>query len=706
VSVLNVLSAPVPQPDANGEFKTPAEGAKYMASYGIPQIPLKGKAPFQNDWTNKSTTDFAEIDKLYAEFKCNFGSLAQAKLGGHFVFEVDSANVRSRFNGETANEFTPTLTIQSRELRGHRWYLQSQESITLGNVSQNNVVGEDFSVRVDREQAVSPGSVHPETGTQYRVAVGIAPVEASSTEVAWFGKQRTTKKKIAAADDNTPVVKGSRNSKLASLCGKWRASGLDARQIEVLALAENEHRFEPPLGEDEVLRTVASICSYEPAKQFNLKIGGKLPEDTISATRPQLPAGFDANLLNLPKGKSNTPFEELSDLSNKDQVSWIFQNVGIPEDELSDEPQSWLIDQMLLEHGLHLFSGKPGSMKSLLALMLCKAACSAEPFLGRKNIGAPVKAVYIDHENPQSEVRKRCFGLGLLHLPNFRVWGDWREDEAPLVSFDDPRLIECAKRDKPFFVFDSLSSFLNGADENSAGEMMVIMKKAYALARMCAGVGILHHTPKNGPPSARGVGAIAATTDMSFIVQKSDRNVTLSEDRFRPCGNYTMGFSMDFGDMTGVYTATLTKDTTTSMPEAPVSRLEELKEKDRLATEAANEQHYKEKAVQVIQAAYADGQAVCSRSVLCGLIGLSPDSAFAKRLLTGKDENPWTCVQNNRSLMFLPKGITEVPAKRVRVKLAGPEVLFSGPLHKVVPVAPAPIDPAPIDLNSTDAVSS
>jgi DUF971 family protein len=356
---------------------------------------------------------------------------------------------------------------------------------------------------------------------------------------------------------------------------------------------------------------------------------------------------------------------------------------------------------MLLEHGLHLFSGKPGSMKSLLALMLCRKVCSAEPFLGRKNIGAPVKAVYIDHENPQSEVRKRCFGLGLLHLPNFRVWGDWREDEAPLVSFDDPRLIECAKRDKPFFVFDSLSSFLNGADENSAGEMMVIMKKAYALARMCAGVGILHHTPKNGPPSARGVGAIAATTDMSFIVQKSERNVTLTEDRFRPCGNYTMGFSMDFGDMSGIYTATLTKDTTTSMPEAPVSRLEELREKDRLATEAATEQHYKEKAVQVIQAAYAEGQAVCSRSVLCGLIGLSPDSAFAKRLLTGKDENPWTCVQNNRSLMFLPKGITEVPAKRLRIKQVGAEVLFSGPLHKVVPVAPAPID-----LNSTNAVSS
>jgi hypothetical protein len=389
--------------------------------------------------------------------------------------------------------------------------------------------------------------------------------------------------------------------------------------------------------------------------------------------RQQLPAGFDANLLNLPKGKSNTPFEELKDLSNKEQVSWIFQNIEMADDELSDEPQSWLVHELLLEHGLHLFSGKPGSMKSLLALMLCKAACSSEAFLGRKNIGAPVKAVYIDRENPQAEVRKRCFALGLLHLPNFRVWGDWREDEAPPVAFDDPRLIECAKRDKPFFVFDSLSSFLNGADENSTSEMMIIMAKARALARMCAGVGILHHTPKNGPLSARGNSAIAASTDMAFIVQKSEHSVTLSEDRFRPCGNYTMGFSMDFGDMTGIYTPTLTKDTTT-MPEAPVSRLEELKEKDRLATESATEQHYKNKAVEVIQKAYDRGEAIYSRSVLCGLLGLSPNSAFAKRFLNGKDDNPWTCVQNNRSLAFLPKGITEIPVKPVKNKTAEAEV--------------------------------
>jgi hypothetical protein len=593
-------------------------------------------------------------------------------------------------------------TYKVGTVRGIHVYLRGARATAYMYNAEGKHIGEIKSIG---GYVMAAGSIHP-SGSTYTVIddTNVTNATVELNELIDELVKNAPMKSSADASVNGPKIPcGQHDIQLHSIAGKLRSVGMEEEGIYANLVEICEKRCENYGADylDMCRKHATNICKKPVPTEFALTIGGKLPEQTISATHQQLPAGFDANLLNLPKGKS-TPFEELKDLSNKDQVSWIFQNVGIPEDELSDEPQSWLVHELLLEHGLHLFSGKPGSMKSLLALMLCKAACSAEPFLGRKNIGAPVKAVYIDHENPQSEVRKRCFGLGLLHLPNFRVWGDWREDEAPLVSFDDPRLIECAKRDKPFFVFDSLSSFLNGADENSAGEMMVIMKKAYALARMCAGVGILHHTPKNGPPSARGVGAIAATTDMSFIVQKSDRNVTLSEDRFRPCGNYTMGFSMDFGDMSGIYTATLTKDTTTSMPEAPVSRLEELKEKDRLATEAATEQHYKEKAVQVIQAAYAEGQAVCSRSVLCGLIGLSPDSAFAKRLLTGKDENPWTCVQNNRSLMFLPKGITEVPAKRLRIKQVGPEVLFSGPLHKVAPVAPV----TPIDLNSTNAVSS
>ena len=105
------VGEPSPQPDARGEFATPADGAKFMASFGIPQIPLNGKAPFLPEWQNQGSTDPAQIDAWYAQYKCNFGSIAKA--GKHCVLEVDNALVRPRFERVTGSTFTNTLTVAS-----------------------------------------------------------------------------------------------------------------------------------------------------------------------------------------------------------------------------------------------------------------------------------------------------------------------------------------------------------------------------------------------------------------------------------------------------------------------------------------------------------------------------------------------------------------------------------------------------------------
>ena len=83
--------ANVPQPDANGEFACPADGAKFMASFGIPQIPLHGKKPFMDGWQDQGSTDFDQID-LWAKQNpaCNFGSVAKLSVGKPFAFEADS----------------------------------------------------------------------------------------------------------------------------------------------------------------------------------------------------------------------------------------------------------------------------------------------------------------------------------------------------------------------------------------------------------------------------------------------------------------------------------------------------------------------------------------------------------------------------------------------------------------------------------------
>ena len=113
--------APVPaaitQPDANGEFASPLDGALWMAiTWGIPQTPLRGKAPFLKEWQKRASTDPEQIQAWYRELNCNFGSVALPD--GIFIFEVDSPDVKTRFG----KDFTSQLIIESRPGRGHRYY--------------------------------------------------------------------------------------------------------------------------------------------------------------------------------------------------------------------------------------------------------------------------------------------------------------------------------------------------------------------------------------------------------------------------------------------------------------------------------------------------------------------------------------------------------------------------------------------------------
>jgi len=283
----------VPQPDVNGEFATPADGAKFMASLGVPQIPLKGKAPVINDWPEKATTDFAQIDEWYRLHQCNFGGVAYAKEGGHGIFEADSSAVRGRYNSEAHEDFANTVTVISTQNdaenvhKGHRYYQHTAASIALGNVKQDDK--NQFSFRANNQYCVSPGSVHPKTGRQYRVASAFgfdfAPIPG--TMVQWLQgyktaiEQKETPKKQSNEGAAIPCVKdGGRNNYLFDVAIKWRHSGIEPEDIESLLLKENQKMCDPPLGEEEVKATAASACSYK----------GDLAVKVFSSAQPTPPA--------------------------------------------------------------------------------------------------------------------------------------------------------------------------------------------------------------------------------------------------------------------------------------------------------------------------------------------------------------------------------------------------------------------------------
>lgn len=254
----------VPQPNASGEFATPLDGALFMASFGIPQTPLRGKAPFLGEWQKKASSDPEQLRTWYREFKCNFGSVALR--GGFFVFETDSASVREHFEKQ-GGKFTSRLMVASRPdgTRGHRYYKWIEG---IENIGQNAALYGDFSVRADAEQCVSPGSVHPETGSQYRMILPYgSPEPPTAQEVAfWRSEKKVEQKNSPVIDESAPIPQGQRNTTLTSIAGALRAKGLNEEEIDNHLQRVNRERCDPSLTEEEVRRIAHSIGSkpYKP----------------------------------------------------------------------------------------------------------------------------------------------------------------------------------------------------------------------------------------------------------------------------------------------------------------------------------------------------------------------------------------------------------------------------------------------------------
>ncbi|MGC2283733.1 MAG: AAA family ATPase [Candidatus Acidiferrum sp.] len=277
-------------------------------------------------------------------------------------------------------------------------------------------------------------------------------------------------------------------------------------------------------------------------------------------------------------------FEELQ--AKAREWNWIDEN--IPEiGKVSAEEQDWLVHRMCAYGCLSIVYGMPGAIKTMLAIHLASQICKTFPeeFLGRKITGkpqtgirldadgnfsvfkeektAPVKVLYIDRENPESEIGKRRKRLGMYGNPNFRYWGDWlslkRPAEEPIALTppgpDDPRVLKWAMKNKGLIIFDSLQQFTGDLDENSAKDMAPLMNKFKRLARQCAGVIILHHTAKPGElggprKDGRGSGAITAIPDMSFLLEKllvdGQEVFRLGPGRFRCCENWLLTFRVNW----------------------------------------------------------------------------------------------------------------------------------------------------------------
>ncbi len=458
----------VPEPDHNGEFACPADGAKFMAALGIPQTPLIGKNPSigGTDWHLRASTDFAQIDE-WARIHpgCNFGGVAFAEIGKHCVLEIDSPEVRKRHQADTNTDFPRTLTIQSREGRGHRWYLQTAESIALGNISQDNRFG-DFSLRMENEQAVSPGSIHPNTGKQYRVVVKTSPVVMPPADIAWL---RTQKKwtKIDKSLTGPKIPYGKHDVTLYKIACGLRHLGLEEQSITAYLVEVCEKRCEG-YGEDYLdmcAKKAASACKY--------------------------PAGTDEKVIfkNLAYGvePAKAAQNDTKPLANASTIMSVYACDVIPH------PIEYLWEPYLQTDALNAYYGNPGGGKGFTGADNVACLTTARPFPTEATTDRkPMNVVILDAEQGVDDTlvpRLKAAGADLKKVRIITTVRVHEKDDSfseRMITFqEDMAAVKANLQQHPeekFLFIDPITNYVGDINFNQDGEVRPVLTMLVRLA--------------------------------------------------------------------------------------------------------------------------------------------------------------------------------------------------------------------------------
>lgn len=265
-----------------------SEIATPLIAMGVPITPVRPgtKRAFLPDFPTTASINPIQIEewnKLYSDH--NAACVARAEDGGVWFWEVDSPDVMTRIKKDTGHEATEIITfkVRSRQGRGHFYFRHNGRSKTLGNISQTYVLGQDWSVRTNREYVVAPGSIHPDTGLPYQALNFGTPIaEAPDWLIDWLLSQKIQKLSApqgasstdAPRNDGGKVPHGSIHGYMLTQAGKLRALGLGQPEIEVALLRLVHDNCEPPIDDSKIVQMSKSICNFAAGENRALTLTG------------------------------------------------------------------------------------------------------------------------------------------------------------------------------------------------------------------------------------------------------------------------------------------------------------------------------------------------------------------------------------------------------------------------------------------------
>jgi hypothetical protein len=206
--------------------------------------------------------------------------------------------------------------------------------------------------------------------------------------------------------------------------------------------------------------------------------------------------------------------EILSDLRRTDAIQrQKFSIEALPKVRDIAKTTVFLIDGLIAEGTVNLWSGGSNDGKSYVNLALADAVSRGEPFIGRRT--AKRYVVIIDGENPGSAVRDRLDKLKIVETEFLKIWGGWNEVDP--AGPESTYILEFVRKFRPLLIFDSLIEFHPG-NENDSSETRRYLRGFRQLANAGATIVVLHHTGKgHNSKEYRGSADIKGAVDQAYL---------------------------------------------------------------------------------------------------------------------------------------------------------------------------------------------
>lgn len=272
----------------------------------------------------------------------------------------------------------------------------------------------------------------------------------------------------------------------------------------------------------------------------------KILEELINRARAKVGYDVDSDNSVLSKLLSRETESSVEDLPD-------FMSVG----QINDIPgiDDWLIDGLLIPDGIGLFTGRPGTGKTQLALQLCgDLATGRSTFTDFDLPGEPKKVLFLSFE--MSAYQLQHFTTKLVNSypekalnDNLTIYG--RGEPVVLTSEQGQRLFDSwmDEYQPDVVIVDSLSQAATNISDDDEMKKLFIYLKALRRYHRFGMIFIHHHRKKANDAASRKqansqsdiYGSYQISASVDFALDLEDRNdpeglldLTLLKARFRP----------------------------------------------------------------------------------------------------------------------------------------------------------------------------